>query len=73
MATTEIRKVEGGGSSATPWIAFLVGIVLVGAVVAFFVLGGRGLESPTKTVNVDINAPKLPEINMPEAPRLPNG
>lgn len=74
MATTEIHRHEGGGgSSAAPWIAFLVGILLVGAIVAFFVLGGRGLEAPTKSVEVDINAPKLPEINMPEAPRLPNG
>jgi hypothetical protein len=73
MATTEIHRHEGGGSSAAPWIAFLVGVVLVGAIVAFFVLGGRGLEAPTKQVNVDINAPRLPEVNLPEAPRLPNG
>ena len=75
MATTEIHKTEntGGGSSAAPWIAFLVGIVLVGAIVAFFVFGGQGIEAPTKTVDVNINAPKVPEINLPEAPRLPNG
>ena len=76
MATTEIHKTEnngGGGSSATPWIAFLVGIVLVGAVVAFFVFGGRGLEAPAKSIDVDINAPKIPDVSMPEAPRLPNG
>ncbi len=77
MATTEIHEhrvsEDRGGSSAAPWIAFLVGILLVGAIVAFFVLGGRGLEAPTKDINVNIDAPKLPEINLPEAPRLPNG
>ena len=73
MATTEIHKHESGGSSAAPWLAFLVGVLVVGAIVAFFVLGGRGLEAPTKTVDVNVEAPRLPDINMPEAPRIPNG
>ena len=71
MATTEIHRHEGGGSSAAPWIAFVAGILLVAAIAAFFVLGGRGLESPTKDLNVEVTAPQLP--TMPEAPRIPNG
>lgn len=73
MATTEIHRHEGGGSSAAPWVAFIAGIVLVAAIAAFFIFGGRGLESPTKTLDVEVTAPQLPDVKLPEAPRLPNG
>lgn len=73
MATTEV-KVGEKSESAAPWIAFLVGALLVAAVVAAFVFFTSGrLEAPSKAVNIEVNAPKIPEINMPDAPRLPEG
>jgi len=73
MARTE-AKASGEGSSATPWLAFLAGVVLVVGILAVLVFfsGGR-LEGPSKAVNIEVDAPKIPEINMPNAPKLPAG
>ena len=73
MATTEV-KTGGEGSSSAPWLAFLAGIVLVAAVVAAFIFFSSGrLEAPAKAVNIEVDAPKIPDINMPDAPKLPAG
>ena len=73
MARTEAKAI-GEGSAAAPWLAFLAGVVLVAGIIAAFVFfsGGR-LEAPSKTVNIEVDAPKIPEINMPNAPKLPAG
>lgn len=57
---------EGSGnSSSTPWLAFLVGgLIVVVAVIGYFMYAGQ--SSPAKQVDVTIEAPKLPE-----APALP--
>lgn len=60
------------GGSATPWLAFLVGIVLVGLlVVGFFAFTGTTPQNEiaeVTTPNIEINPPdiNLPEINPPE-------
>lgn len=59
--------------SSTPWLAFLVGGLLVAvAVIAFVIYSGGGLSRPQmpSNVEVDLNLPKAPAI--PDAPRLPN-
>ena len=59
--------------SSTPWLAFLVGGLIVAvAVIAFVVYSGGGAsrtEIP-KSVEVDLNLPKTPPI--PDAPKLPD-
>lgn len=58
--------------SATPWLAFLIGgLVIAVAVIAFvFYGGGRQAASVPERVNLDINLPKAPSI--PDAPKLPH-
>jgi len=57
----EIREThvvkERGGSSATPWLAFIVGALLV-AVVAIFLVNGRGHYSgPAGSVDLNVKSP----------------
>ena len=60
-------------SPMSPVIAFLLGATLVaGAVVAWLVFA-RATREPVEVPGVQIEAPKLPEINMPDAPKLPRG
>ncbi|MCC7266537.1 MAG: hypothetical protein IT546_04255 [Caulobacteraceae bacterium] len=59
----------GGGNSATPWLAFLVGgLIVIVAVIGYFMYTGGQSPKPSvpETVNVDISAPKTPEL--PNAP-----
>ena len=55
---------SGGGGNAG--LAFIVGgLLVVVAVIAFFVFGRGAMPDATKEVNVDVNLPKM------EAPKLP--
>lgn len=55
---------EGGGS--TPFLAFLVGgLVVVVAVIAYFMYTGG--SSPTKQIDVNVKAPSI------DAPAAPSG
>jgi hypothetical protein len=56
---------------STPWLAFLIGGLIVAvAVIGYFVYaGGTVAPSVPESVNVDVNLPKPPPI--PEAPTLP--
>lgn len=54
---------SGGGNTG---LAFIVGgIVVVLAIVAYFVFAGGAMTPETKDVNVDVN---LPEVAAPAAP-----
>jgi phosphoglycerate-specific signal transduction histidine kinase len=57
---------EGSGNSnATPWLAFLIGgLLVVVAVIGWFVWSGQ--SAPARKVDVTIEAPKLPD-----APAIP--
>lgn len=64
---------ENRGSGATPWLAFLVGGLIVAlAVLGYFLYSGAGSVEPKlpASINVDVNVPKVPRI--PDAPRLPD-
>jgi hypothetical protein len=62
---TETR--ESGGGGATPWLAFLVGgLIVVVAVIAYFMFTGRKSPVPD-TVDVNINPPAA------SAPAAPSG
>lgn len=64
---------ENSRNGATPWLAFLVGGLIVAvAVIAFVVYSGGGLARPSMpaSVDIDVNLPKAPAI--PDAPRLPD-
>lgn len=59
---------ESNSGSATPWLAFLVGIVVVALiVVGFYAWGG---QQPQRTAEVTINPPKIeaPQVNPPDLP-----
>ena len=60
------------GGSATPWLAFLVGgLIVVVAVIGYFMYTGQSAKpSVPETVNVDISAPKLPDA--PAVPAAPS-
>ena len=54
---------SGGGNAG---LAFIVGgVVVVLAIVAYFVFANGGMGNQTKDVNVDVNLPKV------EAPSVP--
>jgi hypothetical protein len=62
---THIVK-ERGGSSATPWLAFIVGALLI-AVVAVFLLNAHGrVSGPAGSVDLNIKSPvTVPANNVP--------
>lgn len=56
---------SGGGNAG---LAFIVGgVVVVLAIIAWFVFAGGGMTPQTDDVNVDVNLPKV------EAPAAPSG
>ncbi len=56
---------DGSSSSATPWLAFLAGgLVVIVALIGFMVYSGQG-PSTTKQVDVSI---KPPAVSAPAAP-----
>ncbi|WP_298126578.1 hypothetical protein [Brevundimonas sp.] len=55
---------SGGGNVG---LAFIVGaVVVVLAIVAWFVFAGGGVGGETKQVDIDVN---LPEVSAPAVPR----
>jgi hypothetical protein len=61
---------ETSGNGAAPWLAFIVGglLVLVLAI-GYFVYSGGGPSPPSKPVNIEIKAPDLPQgPKLPDAP-----
>lgn len=59
-------------NKSTPWLAFLVGGLIVAVAVIGYVAysGGALRPSMPDTVDVDVNLPKPPPI--PDAPKLPD-
>ena len=58
---------EGGGGS-TPWLAFLVGaLVVVVAIIAVFMYTGRQKPSVPETVDVNISPPAASAPATPSA------
>ncbi|CAN5382676.1 hypothetical protein BH10PSE2_BH10PSE2_18100 [soil metagenome] len=60
---------NGGGNSGggNAGLAFIVGgLLVVVAIIAFFVFGRGMMPGQSKNVNVDVNLPKV------EAPKLPS-
>jgi len=60
-------------SPLSPVIAFLLGALVVAAVAVAYVIFTRATHEPVEVKGVEIEAPKLPDINMPDAPKLPRG
>lgn len=61
------RRSSGGG-----FMAFaIVGILVVLAIVAFALMRGGAFEPRDTNVDVKVEAPELPDVNLPE-PKLPN-
>lgn len=60
-----INNTGGGGNTG---LAFIIGgIVVVLAVVAWFVFARGGMAPETKEINVDVN---LPEVSAPAVPTV---
>lgn len=61
-------------SSASSWIAFLCGVVLV-AVIAVGVVAYNGGMQPRETAELELNVPDVninpPDIDLPDAPPMP--
>lgn len=63
MTDNDTSNNSGGGNAG---LAFIVGgIVVVLAIVAYFVFARGGMAPETKDVNVDVN---LPEVSAPAVP-----
>lgn len=61
---------DESGGGATPWIAFLVGgLVVIVAVIVYFIYSGNAPQPATpRSVDVNLNVPKP---SVPDAPSLP--
>jgi hypothetical protein len=60
----EQQSTSGGGNA---WLAFLVGgLIVVVAVIAWFMFTGSQKPELPKTVDVNISAPQLPEAPAPK-------
>jgi hypothetical protein len=57
----------------SPLIAFLLGATVVAAAVVAWFVFAKASREPVEVPRVQIEAPKLPDINMPDAPKLPRG
>ena len=61
-------------SSASSWIAFLCGVVLV-AVIAVGVVAYNGGMQPRETAELELNVPDVninpPDVDLPDPPPLP--
>jgi hypothetical protein len=57
------------GSGATPFLAFLVGGLLVLVAVVGFAMYGGGFQPATRQVDVNVSMPKP---KLPDAPTIPN-
>ena len=66
---TEARR----QSPMSPLIAFLLGATVVAAAVVAWFVFAKASREPVEVPRVQIEAPKLPDINMPDAPKLPRG
>lgn len=69
----EARVADHPRSGATPWLALLVGGLIVAlAVLGYYLYSSAGRMEPKlpAAINIDINLPKAPPI--PDAPRLPD-
>jgi len=66
---TSGERRSGGGFTAFA----IVGLLIVLAVIAWFVIQNGAVERPDTNVDVKVEAPELPDINLPEpkAPSLP--
>jgi zinc transporter ZupT len=62
---------SGSSGGAAPWLAFLVGgLLVVVAVIGYFVWTGQ--SAPSKSLDVTVTAPQLPEApKLPQAPAAP--
>jgi hypothetical protein len=60
-------------TSFPPVVAFLLGALVVAAVAVGYILFTRATHEPVEVKGVEIEAPKLPGIDMPDAPKLPRG
>lgn len=66
MTDNNTNNTGGGGGNAG--LAFIVGgIVVVLAIVAYFVFARGGMAPESKEINVDVN---LPEVTAPAVPTV---
>lgn len=57
------ENTSGGGNAG---LAFIVGgLLVVVAVIAWFVFAGGGMANKSKDINVDVNLPKVEAPSMP--------
>jgi hypothetical protein len=64
-----VTRERDSGSSATPWLAFLIGGLLIAVIIGFFVFGRGADQTPDLAIpdKVDVN------INTPDLPAAPSG
>jgi hypothetical protein len=60
---------QSSSSGGAPWLAFIVGGLVVVAVIIGFMMYSGNLQAPSKSIDVKIEAPQLPDApKLPEAP-----
>jgi hypothetical protein len=65
---------EQSSSGGSPWLAFVVGgLVVVAVIIGFMVYSGQSL-TPDRSIDVKIEAPQLPDApKLPEVPAPKGG
>ncbi|RYE95432.1 MAG: hypothetical protein EOO78_23725 [Oxalobacteraceae bacterium] len=60
-------------SGAAPWAAFVLGMVVILAAIAIFLLATGRAAQPFRSMDLHVQGPSLPEMKMPVAPPMPRG
>jgi hypothetical protein len=57
LRETYVQKTDSGGARSTPWLAFLVGALLIAVIAAFFLNSHLRVSGPGGTVDVKTSPP----------------
>ncbi len=58
-----VKSESGEKSGATPWLAFIVGALLVGVVAVFLLNGQAHINTPGGSADINIKSPVTTPVN----------
>jgi hypothetical protein len=72
MAHARIHP-DHSSSGAAPWAAFVLGMVVVLAAIAVFLVATGQATAPFRNLDLKVHGPSLADLKLPDAPPMPRG